>query len=737
MFLKKPDNKIFSFLAAFILSNIIFFNLAHLLIKFWELPAREMILVYLFCISLFTMFFFKTKKILIHLAGGIPLKRLVSLALTAIILGIVFTLVFPHIFTSTVIIAPEIRGDKNIELLEVKANGHVVPVNHLAEGYGWDSSNSSVIASKNSRPMQIKISSPVNKPVSLLFSSSPESGTVIVTYGKNTDELLLTSVNSGETVYSFTTRYRNFLPWLFQVFITGIDILAFSIYAFILFLLQEKGQGLISDNKMLEKFPSHRTGLLILIFLSFAMHLLNILSVPLIMDVDSPSFLRGAIHLAQYGNFDGVSMFRGPGTTLLFAPVAAIFGRNPWGMKILLHLMAIGCVFLNYRLVWQISGKRWIAFVTGLVTLFIPDPYFFSNFVMSDLPNIFLASLFCTLLVSAMQTYKKRWIFASFITVSFAILLRSENLVLLGIGIIALAIPPFWEKINHITGNRPSNYTNKIFNRRLGMIALASLLAVVPVFWWSAHNLKNFGFFGMSNYAGEVFYTGWVYYAEASGYPFADQGSSAVQKINAAIEEYPVERLNSSGVPTGWNIYPSLIKAGYSSSQSFGLLNDAAKDSIQNNWRMTWDVLWVKLKDGLTPLVTHMVTFPLPGEAVTQREIEPQFFDAETLQIPGLIKIQKMVYTLFQKWYDHLYQFWIWLGLLAAYFSLQRKPTLVWGTLAAIMLTRIFIPDIMGKSDWRYTIAGIVIMQALTISWLSAIAYGVRAFAQRGKEKLV
>jgi hypothetical protein len=271
---------------------------------------------------------------------------------------------------------------------------------------------------------------------------------------------------------------------------------------------------------------------------------------------------------------------------------------------------------------------------------------------------------------------------------------------------------------------------SKTANRTLGVITLACLIALLPVVGWSVHNYINYGFFGMSNYAGEVFYTGWVYYAEASGYRFTDQNSNAISEIKKAVDQYPIERLNSSGVATGWNIYPSLIKAGYSNNQAFGLLSAAAKDSIKNNWRMAWDVLLVKLKDGLTPRTTFMFTFPLPGESVQLREIELQFFDPETLRIPWLIKLQRTIYSITQIWYDHFYQYWIWLGLFAAYFCLQRKPNLIWGSLVLIMLTRIFIPDIMGKSDWRYTISGLVLLQMVTMGLLTSLCYGIRAVIQ-------
>jgi hypothetical protein len=168
---------------------------------------------------------------------------------------------------------------------------------------------------------------------------------------------------------------------------------------------------------------------------------------------------------------------------------------------------------------------------------------------------------------------------------------------------------------------------------------------------------------------------------------------------------------------------------------------DAAKDSIANNKRMAWVILRIKLLDGLTPRTTNMYTFPLTGESDKQREIAQQFFDYETLRIPWIINFQRAIYRLTQIWFDSFYQLWIWLGLLAAYFCLQRKPTMIWGTIITIMLTRIFIPDIMGKADWRYTIAGLVLMTLLTIAWLSALGYGIQTVIRdlksfRSKKKI-
>src|SRR5204863_4835242 len=104
----------------------------------------------------------------------------------------------------------------------------------------------------------------------------------------------------------------------------------------------------------------------LLLGLGLLLHQLNILSVPLILDADSTVFLQGAEHLLKYGNLDGVSKLVGPGTTFLFAPILFLFGRNAWGMKIFLHLIALACIPVCYWLGWFFSRNHWVAILSGL-----------------------------------------------------------------------------------------------------------------------------------------------------------------------------------------------------------------------------------------------------------------------------------------------------------------------------------------------------------------------------------
>ena len=711
----------------FLTASAVFFNLGDWLAGLWGLPALIITLAYLIAVPILTVgihFLFRKLKLII---SGIPNKQHLTLIIFSLAPAVILSLAFPRQIDTSFKITPEASVNAQILLLETKADGHIIAVGANAADYGWMVEDGGIRADVDSRPLLVKIETRAGAPVSLLFRAGPKGGSAVVRYNHRSYRVDLKSDSPGEALLNFRTDFRGVPNWLFMPVVYGADIIAYFIYFYILFLLQERGVQTMNKKPEGERFLSHRAGLAILVLLSAVLHMLNALSVPLIFGADSPSFIRGAFHLVEESNFGGVSQIRGPGTTLLFAPAAALFGRNPWGVKILLHALALTLVPLSYRIGWQLSGRRWVAFLAGLAAALMPDLYFFSNFLMSDLPNLVIVSAFATLLISGLQTGKKGSIIGTLLTASFGALLRSENLALLALGAFVLGVQPAW---NWLTGEEKAGAGRKIA-RRVITVGLALLVALLPVLWWSWHNYRDYGVFGMGNYAGEVFYTGWIYYAEGSGYPFTDHSSPAVQAIQAAVEEYPIQRMNDAGVPTGWNLYPSLIKAGYAPSQAFDLMTQAAWDSICANPRMAREVLAVKLKDGLMPVPTQMKTFPLPGEPALAEALKAQFFDSETLRLPGVIRLQRSIYTFLEFFYAHGYPLLVWLGLLAVYFSLLRKPLIIWWSLAAIALTRIFIPDIMGKADWRYTLSGMVLVQVVTVVWLSAVFAGIKYLFSR------
>lgn len=692
----------------------------------WVQSAKTIFFSFLILILLLITFFSIIWKKIRHLISTMPRRHSIILAIVSLPPAILLSFAFPNTFPSSILIT-SITAENSFELLELKSDGHVIPLETIAADYSWQAEGGRIIADAKSRPMLVKLNTRAGATVEMLFRTGPQGGSAEVRHNRQTLSVDTFSETPGETLLAFRANFRGVPNWLFMPVVYSADMIAYFIYFFIIFLLQECGAQALNKKPKEERFLSHRWGLFILIALASFLHILNALSVPLIFGADSPSFIRGAFHLVHEGNFDGVAQIRGPGTTLLFAPVAALFGRNPWGVKILLHLLAISLVPLSYRIGWQLSGRRSIAFLAGLAAVLMPDLYFFSNFLMSDLPNLVIVSTYTTLLISALISGERKWIFGALLTASFGALLRSENLALLALGAFVLFAQPVWEWIN---GRNRADFWKKFYRRAL-TAGVALVIALLPVLGWSWRNYKEYSAFGLGNYGGEVFYTGWIYYAEGSGYRFTDPTSPAVQSIQQAIKQNPIERMNEAGVPTGWNLYPSLIKDGYSQEEAFGLMTQAVWDSIRANPRMAREVLIVKLKDGLTPVPTQMKTFPLAGEPAIDETLKAQFFDSEKLRIPGVIELQRGIYQVLEFFYANTYPLFVWLGLAAVYFSLASKPELIWWSVAAIALTRIFIPDIMGKADWRYTLGGMVLIQTLTVVWFGTLIAGVtKAFRQ-------
>jgi 4-amino-4-deoxy-L-arabinose transferase-like glycosyltransferase len=409
-------------------------------------------------------------------------------------------------------------------------------------------------------------------------------------------------------------------------------------------------------------------------------------------------------------------MVVGPGSTLLFAPLLFLFGRNPAGIKVLLHLLALACIPVSYWLGWKISHNRAVAVLSGLIATLSPDLYFYSNYVMTDVPNILLVLLFCVCLLSALESMQPRWIFGTLLISAFAILLRSENILLLLIGASVLAIESFRRWLQ----NRSFDWKKPFLS-----LTLAFMIAVLPVLWWSAHNKRIYGFFGMSNYFGVVIYDGWVYYGDASHLAFSDENSPAIQKIKAATEKYPIAITDKNGFATGWETYPALIKDGYSTEQAMNLLKTAALDSIQKNKDLTLKLLFLKLQAGFRPEITFRTTYSLPGEPFFSSNDE--FFDPDNTSFPSLIKLQRGVNDFLSLWYPRLYPIWMIISVLALTLSIFRQPTLSWVALIAVVATRIFIPLTLSVPFWRYTLAGWIPLQIITISWIFILANGIQS----------
>ncbi len=713
--IKTNINNIKLWLAYTLAGIFLFFGIAHHTFNFWELPALWMLLTLMLLAPIFVVVFaFITGKLAQHL-DKIPKRRLLLLFLVA---GIVSAFIawriyhVPDVF-QTITITP-LNGQ--VGLIEIKGNFQIIHLQKAAIESNWREEGGIYFATSSSKPLSVSFKSPANKPVTALFLKYPQGGSAEVTLNRQPAvQVELANDSNGQVKTRLVSDYRNLPGWLFIAMLVLADVITFGLLAFVLLLLQEIGQ--ISQSAPAQGKKEHawmRTDIIILIVVGFVFHLINMLAVPLTLNPDSPAYLKGAVHLVENGNLQGVSSNYGVGSTLLFAPMLWLFGKNPWGVKILLHLIALACIPLYYRLGWQVSKKRSIAVVSGLVIANSPDIFFYTNLPMTEIPNIFLVLLFFTLLISAIEKMKLPWMISMMLAASFASMLRSENIALIGIGALALLISGWqrWISEGQIEAKRI-----------ITPIGISIFLACIPVLWWSYHNLKYHGFFGMSDYMGQVLYDGWVYYGDASIGSFSDQDSSAIQEIRRVSEQYPPYITDKKGVATSREIFESFMEAGYESNQAINVIKTAALDSIQKNPKKTIELLFLKYDKGLQPELPIKITYPLPGE--TRRYKGSEFFDLDILVIPMFIHIQRAAHQVADAWYFLIYPGWILLCLTALLSSSIRKPMTVWSMLIFSIAYKIFMPLTISVSFWRYILSGFLPLQIITLSWLILIISGV------------
>jgi 4-amino-4-deoxy-L-arabinose transferase-like glycosyltransferase len=701
---------------------ILFSFFAHHFIDLWSKSAKSMILLTIailpIVIFLVTIFFRKTKAKFHQISKT---KRLVFYISSALI-SIVFTLLtysLPETFTK-ITITPE--GSDTVTLLEIKVAGDVVNINDEAGQSGWNFIDGAYSAGPDAKPLVIYAKAKVNSLCNILFTGSSETASVSVSSGMFSETVSFIDGVVEQKLVTFHNGYRGVPGVLFIVIIGLIDLIAYSIIVLFLLVLQEN----LEVNSGFEKIPSqgfkaHLPYLLVLFFGSVILHLWVALAVPLIVDVDSPTYIQGAIHLVQEGNLQGVSSMRGPGTTFLFAPIFLMFGRNPWGLKIYLHLIGVGSVFVGYWLGWQLSGKKFAAFLTGLLILLSPDIYLSSVFVMSDALNLFFVALFCAFVIYAYRKMSLMHVLVALLSGSFLVFLRSENLLVLLIGTAILAVKPLIMVLTNIKKKR----SNAEDFKRLKYVAISFFVAVLPLLWWSLHNYYQNGFFGLSDYAGVVLFDGWVYFGDASGLNFSDKESAAMEAVESVIDNYPVAISDGSGAATGWEVFPFILEDGYTREEAFDILHDAAMDSIKKDWNKTFDLFVIKVETALTPDPYPLFTFPMPGEDPIIRTINPMFFDDEDISVPFAIQSFRNVNNVVNRGYRTVYRYWFILSLISIFFVLHKKPNEIWFGLCLIVLAKIFISNMMSIAIWRYTISAVLLLQVFLAYWLSSIIIGL------------
>lgn len=682
--------------------------ISHHLLNFWGLELAQEALILIATIPLLSFLIWLLLNRVWNICATITKKRWLFFFLPALIAASFLTWHFyfaPSVWHKVEIIPAPEQSAKKVELYEIKVPpGRIVKFSRINNLNGWTlQDNTLKTTSANPKPLSYSFFSPIGEAVNFLFLRSPNSRNVTIILDGEKLEVNLYHSNIGHKSVEIMTSYKLGISGKIILFAVAImDFFAFLLLILFLWVIQEITQSIqiIEEGKREDLFFSHRTNIILLLTLALGLHILNFLTVPLIIASDSPSYLHGSIHWLQYHNLDGVPAARGPGTTFLFIPIFLIFGKNPWGIKLILHLLAIACVPVLYKLGWQFFKRRSFAFFSGLIAILMPEMYLFSNIVMSDVPNIFFVLLCSTLLISTLEIFSWKNNLAFMSASSFAVLLRPENITLLIIGACFLFIKIIWEK--------------QSLSKNLQTLGVTVIIALIPLIYWSAHNNRMHGFFGLSNYADEVLYDGWIYFGEASGFQITDPNSSAVQKIAEALKSYD-KPIGYTLVPTGWELYPTLLEYGYTEHQAIKLLGDAAKDSIRNDLNLSINLYFLKLKKAFVPEHNTLITstFPLKDEKKTRQQ-DTKYFEAESATYPALIFWQRAAYDWLPEFNRYIYRSLVLFCLVIALIAMYQKKFLLWAPLITIALSRMFIPITIGIASWHYMLAGIALLLMFT-----------------------
>jgi 4-amino-4-deoxy-L-arabinose transferase-like glycosyltransferase len=616
-----------------------------------------------------------------------------------------------------------------VRIREIRgAYGNTIPHAQFSSLDSWSLRDGLLIAATPAaEPIHYSFRGPIGEVIRISFVTSPQSGVVSVILDGQRLELDLRGAEGNETRARLLTQYRwGALNFLIVPLIVLVDMLAALFLLGILWAAHEIGMhrsptGSVRDGAT----PvSHRAGIVFVCSAGLLMHTVNFLAVPLRVTKDGPSYLEGAVRWAQFHDLDGASTYRGPGTMFLFAPAISLFGRNPWGVKLGLHALALACVPLAYWIGWQLQRKHCVAIAAGLATVLAPDLYAYSNYVMSEVPDLFALLAFCAALLSALRTLSMRWMVLSLLAGSMAVLVRPDNFMALSIGAAFLGLA-VWQ-----IGRRgsDSDATAAVRSVRVRSLLLAVLAAALPLIAWSVHNARLHGFFGLSDYGGEVLYDGWVYYGERSGIWILDHDSKAVERID---EVFPITDHRGSDAPTGWTVWSALVENGYGSTDAFSLLGQAARDSIRRDLSKTSRLLVVKLQQAPRPQSTTPASFLSSDTEGLHAELTARYFDAEAGLVPSLARLQDCANDSVYIAYRYVYTFWLIIGMPMLWLAFYRRPSLVWMPAVVITLNALMLPIIVGMASWRYLIPGTALLTPIALATLDTLGNYVQEYSTR------
>lgn len=263
-----------------IAAAILFLSIGGHAFQFWEKPALSMAAGFVLSVPVLAWGLFHALKRLQPQFNLLSRKRLIALIVPAILLSIAITWFYYRVPPSyhVITIRPLVSQSQWVELVELKSNGSIIPVDEKkAAEYGWQVNGETLVATSGSQPLKVSFKAPAGAPLILLFYTSPEGGDVSISFEDQQAELDLNSPEKRQTTSTFHVRsYRGIPAWIFNPLLIAADIFTFGSLILGIFFLQEiGGRELAPSGSSNLDGLRYRSGLWIVLIIAVILHLIT------------------------------------------------------------------------------------------------------------------------------------------------------------------------------------------------------------------------------------------------------------------------------------------------------------------------------------------------------------------------------------------------------------------------------------------------------------------------------
>jgi hypothetical protein len=413
-------------------------------------------------------------------------------------------------------------------------------------------------------------------------------------------------------------------------------------------------------------------------------------------------------------------------------------------LHVFLHFLGWSSVLLIYGIAWELTNKHLFAFICGTLAALWPEYIYFNNLLLTEAPSGFFNILALYAALKYMRRQSILCLYITFLSATFAVLIRSEYLLIFFVFGLFLLLSSYWKK-------RGTTLSSNQYSKIVWSIVISFLIASLPILFWSYRNYQYYNFFGLTSYTGDVLYDGFVVAGNALGIPVMDKDSPAVKSLKEAhikdkaitVEKgQPWPEWREYGVNT-YNDGMSLMKfsgAPWTKTVS-PILKRAALDSIishpYNALRLAVKKVYIGLKESYWTVGWLPDTGHMPGEPETSTNGWVETYGYVFQSKPGVgdylsfnyipsvdfIKTQRSINSIYISHTRSVYfATWRYLALLGFILCLYCRPFLSWALFLAVTFNMVIIPFALGYPLGRYGVSGgllLIILFSAVIRQLS------------------